>query len=51
MKKVSYFLVFAILVSCNTKKPENGLKDQIKTNEYYAFTKDKALLSETIIAS
>jgi hypothetical protein len=36
-------LVLAIFVSCNTKKPEKGLTDKIKTNEYYAFTKSKAL--------
>ena len=43
MKNFSIFLVLAILVSCQVKKPQNGLADQIKANEYMAFTKSKAL--------
>jgi hypothetical protein len=43
MKKVSLLFVLAILVSCNAKKPESGLQEQIRSNEYLAFTKDKAL--------
>lgn len=43
MREVGLFLVLAILASCNVRKPENGLKNQIETNEYFAFTKTKAL--------
>jgi len=43
MKKVNLIFVLAILVSCNAKKPASGLQEQIRTNEYFAFTKDKAL--------
>ena len=43
MKTIAIFLVLALMVSCNNKKPQSGLKDQIENNEYFAFTKDKAL--------
>ena len=43
MKKVSLFLVLTTMLACNVKAPQNGLKEQIETNEYYAFTKTKAL--------
>ena len=32
-----------MMLACNVKKPQNGLKDQIISNEYFAFTKNKAL--------
>src|SRR5210317_2605660 len=43
MRTLSLFLVLAFMVSCNVKNPAHSLKDQISTNEYYAFTKIKAL--------
>ena len=43
MKKVSIFLVLGLLFACNAKAPQNGLKEQIDSNEYFAFTKNKAL--------
>jgi len=29
MKKVSLFLVLVMMLACNVKKPQNGLKGQI----------------------
>jgi len=43
MRTLSLFLVLALLSACNLKKPEDGLKEQIDSNEYFAFTKNKAL--------
>ncbi|WP_203256912.1 amylo-alpha-1,6-glucosidase [Hyunsoonleella ulvae] len=44
---MKYFnlIVLCLLISCksNTKKENTVLKEQIKTNEYFAFTKEKAL--------
>ncbi len=43
MKKLSLFLVLAIMLACNVKAPKSELQEQIETNEYYDFTKTKAL--------
>lgn len=47
MKKLSVLLVLAMLVSCTTKKSrdssKDSLKDRIHNNEYFAFTKERAL--------
>ena len=43
MRTIAVFLVLAFMVSCNNKKPQSGLADQIESNQYFAFTKDKAL--------
>lgn len=44
MKQISYLIILLSLVSCNTKQAQNSaLKDKIQTNEYFSFTKQKAL--------
>ena len=43
MRTLSVFLVLALLFSCAEKKPADGIKDKIESNEYFAFTKNKAL--------
>ena len=44
MKQILFLTMLLILASCSPKKPnEPTLKDQIKSNEYFAFTKGKAL--------
>jgi len=43
MKKVSLILVLGLLFACNAKAPQKGLREQIESNEYFAFTKSKAL--------
>ncbi len=43
MRTLSIFLSLAILFACKAQKPENELKDQIEKNEYFAYTKSKAL--------
>lgn len=38
------FIIFILLLGCDTKKNNNNqLKEQIHSNEYFAFTKEKAL--------
>ena len=36
-------LALALMPACKPKEPQSGLKEQIKNNEYFAFTKEKAL--------
>ena len=43
MKTVPVFLVLAILLGCNVSKDPGNLKNRILNNEYFAFTKSKAL--------
>ena len=42
---LSYFIILTLFAGCASKTDdrENSLKEQIKTNEYFAFTKEKAL--------
>ena len=44
MKNLLFIIVIAGIISCNSKKTQNQeLKQQIESNEYFAFTKQKAL--------
>ena len=44
MKLTTLLIIILALVSCTTKQAKNSvLTDQIKSNEYFAFTKQKAL--------
>jgi glycogen debranching enzyme len=43
MRTIGLFLVLALMVACQVKQPQKGLKDRIQTNEFFAFTKNKAL--------
>ena len=44
MKLTTLLVVILALASCTNKAPkEPTLADQIKNNEYFAFTKEKAL--------
>jgi glycogen debranching enzyme len=43
MKKVISLLMLILLVSCQVREPRNSLKEQIENNEYFSFTKSKAL--------
>ncbi len=44
MKTLLFIIVIAGIVSCNSKSTQNQeLKQKIKSNEYFAFTKQKAL--------
>jgi len=44
MKLTTLLIIILALASCTAKQPkESTLKDQIKNNEYFAFTKNKAL--------
>lgn len=43
MKRLLILPVLFLMVSCNPGNPDKGLMDLISNNEYYAFTKAKAL--------
>ena len=44
MKLITFLIIILALASCNTKHVKNSeLKDQAQSNEYFAFTKEKAL--------
>jgi glycogen debranching enzyme len=44
MKLTTLLIIVLAITSCTTKEPKApSLKDQIKSNEYFAFTKNKAL--------
>ena len=44
MKNLFFIIIIAGIISCNPKQTQNQeLKQQIKNNEYFAFTKQKAL--------
>jgi len=43
MRIVSFFLVAVVMGSCQLKKPQDDLREQIESNEYFSFTKNKAL--------
>lgn len=44
MKPATLLIIIFAFASCTTKQPKTPtLKDQIKSNEYFAFTKNKAL--------
>jgi len=43
MRTLSLFLSLAVLFACKAQKPENELKDRVEKNEYFAYTKNKAL--------
>ena len=43
MRTLSLFLSLAVLFACTLQKPENELKDRVEKNEYFAYTKSKAL--------
>ncbi len=42
MKKISFLILILAITSCTSKKTQN-LQQQIQSNEYFAFTKQKAL--------
>ena len=43
MKNLGVLLTLTLLFSCTGKEPQNELKEKILNNEYFAFTKEKAL--------
>ena len=44
MKRTALFITILALAAFTTRQPkEASLKDQIKSNEYFTFTKEKAL--------